>query len=222
MVEAELLPILRQNNCSFVAYNPLAAGLLTGKHSKDGDVKESRFKNNESNPFPTTLLPLLTPPSHPPTDPNYLPRFYTDSNFEAVETIRAACATVSPQLTMIEATYRWMCCNSALLETDGVLIGASSLEQLECNLAATDAAMEHSSLPPSVLQAFEKAYEITSKTEANHSLFPYWRSFSADMPGRESLDPGAAYTAAYHKEKCNDAAEKRGETDRPGVRDSNN
>ena len=54
---------------SFVAYNALAAGLLTGKHSKgravgggSEQVLEGRFKNN----------------------PNYLPRFYTDANFRAV------------------------------------------------------------------------------------------------------------------------------------------
>ena len=35
MVEAELVPLLNQNGCSFIAYNPLAAGLLTGRH-RDG------------------------------------------------------------------------------------------------------------------------------------------------------------------------------------------
>jgi aryl-alcohol dehydrogenase-like predicted oxidoreductase len=52
-VEEELLPVLRQNGCAFVAYNPLAAGFLTGKHQKD-TVVAGRFKDN----------------------PNYLPRFY--------------------------------------------------------------------------------------------------------------------------------------------------
>jgi len=36
LVENELIPILKKNSCNFVAYNPLAAGLLTGKHSSSG------------------------------------------------------------------------------------------------------------------------------------------------------------------------------------------
>merc|ERR1739848_932513 len=42
-VEAELFPILRANSMAFVAYNPLAAGLLTGKHTEGGEVLKGRF-----------------------------------------------------------------------------------------------------------------------------------------------------------------------------------
>ena len=54
-VEDELLPLLKANGCAFIAYNPLAAGLLTGAHASVDVVAEGRFKDN----------------------PNYLPRFYT-------------------------------------------------------------------------------------------------------------------------------------------------
>ncbi|KAK3276407.1 hypothetical protein CYMTET_15512, partial [Cymbomonas tetramitiformis] len=69
LVEEELLPVLQKHGIAFVAYNPLAAGLLTGKHQGKEDVVSGRFKNN----------------------PNYMPRFYTDSNHQAVEAIQAAC-----------------------------------------------------------------------------------------------------------------------------------
>ena len=49
-VEAELFPVLRANNIAFVAYNPLAAGLLTGKHAPEGDVKAGRFKVRAARP----------------------------------------------------------------------------------------------------------------------------------------------------------------------------
>ena len=52
MAEAELLPVLRAHGCSFVAFNPLAAGLLSGAHYKGGDVNAGRFKDN---PVPTSL-----------------------------------------------------------------------------------------------------------------------------------------------------------------------
>lgn len=41
-VEEELLPVLRAHGCSFVAFNPLAAGLLTGAHKRDGEVRLAR------------------------------------------------------------------------------------------------------------------------------------------------------------------------------------
>jgi aflatoxin B1 aldehyde reductase len=172
-VEAELLPILRQNNCSFVAYNPLAAGLLAGKYTTptsndDTAVPKGRFRNN----------------------PNYLPRFYTSSNFAAVELIRRACENVG--VSMVEATYRWMLRHSALGATDGVLLGASSVSQLEQNLAACRNAQP---LPESVVAAFEEAWQITSQS----GVFPYWRSYSADMPNRETLDPGASYEPSKKK-----------------------
>ena len=89
---------------------------------------------------------------------------------------------------MVEATYRWLLCHSALQEDDGVLIGASSLAQLEQNLAAATGAQP---LPSTVVQAFDQAWEITRAD----GVFPYWRSYSADMPHREQLDQGASYEA---------------------------
>ena len=104
LVEDELLLFLRERNCRFVAYNGLAAGLLTGKHRRGEAVLAGRFKNND----------------------NYLPRFYTSENFEAVERIRDACAEAD--ISMVAATYAWLLNHSALREDDGVLLGASSLE----------------------------------------------------------------------------------------------
>merc|ERR1711924_511550 len=79
--EDELVPVLRKYSIAFIAYNPLAAGLLTGKHTKDGEVQAGRFKDN----------------------PNYLPRFYTDANFEALQNIQKACSESG--LSMVPATY---------------------------------------------------------------------------------------------------------------------
>lgn len=181
LVESDLLPVLRKNNCSFVAYNPLAAGLLTGRHqsapaadtSAASTVLPGRFKNN----------------------PNYLPRFYTDANFEGVELIRVACEKHG--ISMVEATYCWLLCHSALKVEphDGVLLGASSMAQLEQNLNAcwrvTNNPVGETVLAPDVLSAFDEAWKITSAT-----AFPYWRSYSKDMPKGLERDQGASYNAA--------------------------
>jgi aflatoxin B1 aldehyde reductase len=111
-----------------------------------------------------------------------------------MELIRQACNVAN--ISMVEATYRWLLCHSALSENDGVLLGASSVSQLEQNLAACEAARAEMSgnmdpLPPSILEAFEKAWKLTQAA----GVFPYWRSYSSDMPERESLDQGASYDA---------------------------
>ena len=165
-VEQELLPLLKANNCAFVAYNPLAAGLLTGKHKPEGNVQMGRFLEN----------------------PNYMPRFYTDKNFEAIDIIRRACEIDS--ITMVEATYTWLMRHSGLTEDDGVLIGASSIAQLEQNLEACTAASQTNGLSAQLLEAFDEAWQLTEE-----GAFPYWRSFSSDMPDRDNLDQGASYAA---------------------------
>jgi len=167
LVEEELLGVLRENKCSFVAYNPLAAGLLSGKHTSPDEAMKGRFKNNQ----------------------NYLPRFYTKANFEALATIRKACDEAG--ISLIEATFRWLLRHSALTTDDGVLLGASSVQQLDQNLASCMSANK-GDLPLEVLDAFEAGWNTTCAA----GVFPYWRSYSGDMPNREALDQGASYSAA--------------------------
>lgn len=174
-IEEDLLPVLRRNGCSFVAYNPLAAGLLSGKYAAHdpASLANGRFKDN----------------------PNYIPRFFTPNNFAALAGIRTACDEA--RLPLIDATYRWLLCHSALSADDGVLIGASSMEQLEQNLSACEAARSSGPLPATVVAAIDAAWVTPGLSD---EAFKYWRDFSADMPDRENLDPGASYSAAKTKQ----------------------
>ena len=142
--------------------------MLTGKHKELDKVAKGRFKKNQ----------------------NYLPRFYTPANFKAIEIIEKQC--IKDEITMIEATFRWLLCHSSLTaDFDGFLLGASSLKQLDQNLAACKLASENvSPLSPELLVAFDDAWELTKD-----GAFPYWRSYSSDMPDRETLDQGASYQA---------------------------
>ena len=175
LAEDELIPTLHANGASFIAYNPLAAGLLSGRHQAGGEVAAGRFKDN----------------------PNYLPRFYTDANFAALNTINAACDAAG--ISLLEATYRWLLNHSALTPDDGLLLGASSIEQLESNMAACEAArgeqgIRPKPLPESVIEAIDGVWDKVPALR--DGAFPYWRSYSKDMPNRESLPPGASYNAA--------------------------
>jgi aflatoxin B1 aldehyde reductase len=152
-----------------------AGGLLTGKHRDVGTVAKGRFANNE----------------------NYLPRFYTASNFEAVALIQRQCE--EDGTSMVDATLRWLLCHSALdAETDGFLVGASSPAQLDQNLEAcrkaAAASKEAEPLSPGLLDAFDRAWGLTRE-----GAFPYWRSYSSDMPDRENMDQGASYDASRAK-----------------------
>ena len=161
-VETELIPLLRANGMNFVAYNPLAAGLLTGKHKPDVEVLQGRFKDNT----------------------NYMDRFYKPDHFQGLALIREACDKHS--LVMASVAYCWLLSHSALADGDGLLLGASSVEQLEQNLSSCAAATEP--LPDDVVAAFDEAWRICQP-----DAFAFWRGYSADQPGRADLDPGASY-----------------------------
>jgi aflatoxin B1 aldehyde reductase len=178
LVETELLPVLRANHCAFVAYNPLAGGLMSGKHVTQEDAAApGRFANQ---------------------NPNYVPRFLTTANFRAVDALREALESYhresNESISMVEASYRWLVHHSVLQAQDGIIIGASSLTQLQQNLRAC---CQHP-LPARLAHCWDNAWPIVCAESAANSerIFPYWRSYSADMPHRKALDPGAAYNPA--------------------------
>lgn len=168
-VEASLLPLLKRNNIDFIAFNSLAGGMLTGKHTSVESVQDGRFKDN----------------------PNYLPRFYNDANFAAMRIIKESLPS---DLDIITATYQWLLRHSMLSENDGILIGASSLDQLDTNIAALHKASVAPSLTKKTLEAFDSAWEVCRGV-----AFPYWRGYSRDQIGRETMDPGASYSVAAGK-----------------------
>ena len=146
-VEPELFPALRQLGLRFYAFNPLAGGLLSGKHLNFFDDPEpGRFARLKS----------------------YRDRYWKHSYFEAIDCIRDACS--SENIPMAEAAYRWLAFNS-MLDTekgDAIIIGASKISQMAQNLQA----LERGPLPVSILEAMDKAWDI-AKPESP----PYFKFF---------------------------------------------
>ena len=95
-------------------------------------------------------------------------------------------------VSMVSATYSWLLRYSALSGVDGALLGASSAKHLHQNVDACRG--DGIELPDAVVAALDGAYDITRA-----GAFKYWRSFSADFPGREGRDQGASYQAAKAK-----------------------
>lgn len=135
-VEPELFPALRSLDMSFYAFNPLAGGMLTGKH-----------KHFEDAPGPGRFARLES----------YRKRYWKQSFFEAVDEIRMACE--AENIPMAEAAYRWLCYHSEMKEAknDGILIGASRQEQLLQNMAST----VKGPLSIKIIEAIDNAWGIS-------------------------------------------------------------
>jgi len=110
-LEAELAPFLKAHNMGMVIYNPLAAGLLTGKHKRGQPAANTRFSNNEM----------------------YYNRYWSEENFAAVEMLGKIAAEYG--LSLLELAMKWCVSREC---ADSVIVGVSRLSQLEQNLAALE------------------------------------------------------------------------------------
>lgn len=138
-IESELIPALREFDISFYAYNPLAGGILSGKYTNFKDNLEGRFSHR----------------------PNYKERYWKKEFFDALDVLNKACQ--NSNLSLVEASYRWLIQHSSLSGNAGdkIIIGASSLKQFKQNMKF----FEKETLTKEVLEAFELAWNI-SKNES--------------------------------------------------------
>ncbi|KAI3369942.1 hypothetical protein L3Q82_024747 [Scortum barcoo] len=151
-VETELLPCLRYYGMRFYAYNPLAGGLLTGKYhyeDKDGSKPEGRFFGNS-------------------WAAAYQDRYWKQSHFQAIDLVIKSLEAVygSEKPTMTSAAMRWMYHHSQLKGDlgDGVIIGMSTMEQLQQNLAAA----AEGPLDERVVAAFHEAWNLVAHECPNY------------------------------------------------------
>ncbi|RMD44544.1 hypothetical protein DV735_g555, partial [Chaetothyriales sp. CBS 134920] len=150
-IEEELVPCCRKYGIDIVIYNPLAGGVLTGRYqSKEIPNDGSRFSE-----------------SAPALGQRYRERYFKDANFEALKVIKPVTDRFG--LTLLEVALRWCVHHSQLRVldgNDGVILGVSSLRQLEENLNE----LEKGPLPDEVVQALDAAWQITKPSSAL-----YWR-----------------------------------------------
>jgi aryl-alcohol dehydrogenase-like predicted oxidoreductase len=110
-IEQEYLPMAKKYEVTVIAYNPLAGGLLTGKHSQAAIPPGTRFDKNSM----------------------YQDRYWHAQNFAAVEKLKKASESVGRSL--VDVALSWLLHHT---QTDCVLLGATRMEQLEQNLAACE------------------------------------------------------------------------------------
>jgi len=149
MVEQELFLCLRKYGMSFYCYNPLAGGLLTGKHQRDDqpeNVSEpGRFAGKQWGQA-------------------YRDRFWREKYFDALDIIQEACKKEGVSVT--SAALRWVTHHSALSgdNNDAIIVGSSSISHLVSNLDA----LNEGPLPLSIVDAIEQGHELTKGHGPNY------------------------------------------------------
>ena len=106
-IDEELIPFLRKYNVGLATYNPLAGGLLTGKHTRDHAAENSRMSD----------------------DKGYKARYWNDRNFDAIDVLEKIAK--ENDMTLIELAIRWSITDPVV---SSAIIGVSKLEQVKQNI----------------------------------------------------------------------------------------
>ncbi len=113
--ERDLLPMCAEERIAVIPYNPLAGGMLTGKHDGTAPPPEgSRFTLGEAGP-------------------RYQERYWNRREFETVEALKPIAAEAG--MTMARMAMRWVLSNPAITAP---IVGASRPKQLADSLAAAN------------------------------------------------------------------------------------
>ncbi len=104
-LDVEYFPFALEYKLHTTVYNPLAGGLLSGKHARDGSTQGgTRFDKNRL----------------------YQGRYFTDAMFDRVEALAKLAA--AEKMSLLELSYSWI---AGAPGVDSILLGPASVAQLE-------------------------------------------------------------------------------------------
>jgi aryl-alcohol dehydrogenase-like predicted oxidoreductase len=119
-IEQELVPFSKAMNIGIAVYNPLAGGLLTGKHSADAEPTEgTRFALNQE----------------------YHNRYWLNSNFAALDELEAIARQAGKSMTQL--AFQWLLSQA---HVDSVIVGVSKIEHLQENLKVAEGRLDEATL----------------------------------------------------------------------------
>jgi 1-deoxyxylulose-5-phosphate synthase len=114
-IEREMLPYCSEEGIGVIPYNPIAGGLLSGKHSRaDPPPESSRFTLGNAGRM-------------------YQERYWHDHEFDTVEALRELAKEAG--VNLVTLSVAWVMTNQAVTAP---IIGASSPGQLDHSLAAAE------------------------------------------------------------------------------------
>jgi 1-deoxyxylulose-5-phosphate synthase len=116
--ELELFPLCEQEGIGVIPYNPIAGGLLSGKHRPGRATEGTRF----------TLGTAAG---------RYQDRYWHDREFETVEALKHVAEEAG--MPLVTLAVAWCLAQAAITSP---IIGASRPEQLQASIAALDVVLD--------------------------------------------------------------------------------
>jgi aryl-alcohol dehydrogenase (NADP+) len=121
-MERELFPLCAEERIAVIPYNPIAGGMLSGKHQRGAPTQGTRFTLGNAADL-------------------YQQRYWQERVFDTVEQLQALAAEAGLPLPTLAVA--WVLHNPVVTAP---IVGASSPEQLEATLAAVDVTLDSSLL----------------------------------------------------------------------------
>ncbi len=156
-IERELLPLCAEEGLGVIPYNPIAGGLLSGKHSAS------------SSPTEGTRFTLGNAAG------NYQDRYWHDREFATVEELRKIAEREG--VPLVTLSVAWVLAHPAVTAP---IIGASRPDQLEASLAAAEFTMsrelkdgagrDHPRLPPGRRRPLRRERSMGLIPASHHDL----------------------------------------------------
>jgi aryl-alcohol dehydrogenase-like predicted oxidoreductase len=119
-IERELLPLCLDEGIGVIPYNPIAGGLLSGKHRGASAEPEAGTRFTLGNAGPV-----------------YRQRYWHDREFETVEALRALADEAG--MSLVTLAVGWVAAHPAVTAP---IIGASRPDQLADSVAATETKLD--------------------------------------------------------------------------------
>lgn len=116
--ERDLLPLCREEGLGVIPYNPMAGGLLTGKHRLEAPPPDGRFTLGNAGGV-------------------YQQRYWHEREFQTIEEVRKLAGEAG--ISMATLAVAWVLANPAVTAP---IVGASRPEQLKDSLAAVETTLD--------------------------------------------------------------------------------
>jgi len=126
-IERELLPLCAEDGIGVIPYNPIAGGMLSGKHRAGAPTEGTRFTLGNA-------------------AGNYQGRYWHDAAFDSVQQLRPIAAEAG--LPLVTLAVAWVLAHPAITAP---IIGASRPEQLDDSVRAADTV-----LPANLLETLDE------------------------------------------------------------------
>jgi len=117
-IERELLPLCAEDGIGAIPYNPIAGGLLSGKHAAGAPTEGTRFTLGNA-------------------AGTYQDRYWHDREFATVTALAALAAEAG--VSLVTLAVAWVLANPVVTAP---IIGASKPEQLDDSIAALDVTLD--------------------------------------------------------------------------------